>query len=250
MIDLLLSVVGTPEYIPIEYPESGPGPKTLQYGDEAIGYFGTLSQAELYTAPELRTAVALNAGTPNTWTGNWIKMFSRGKVIYFPDAGLNNDIGWAPLYACGITSGRNSTDQPNGLTPVVQRKVIQKGEDQFVVRLFHTAPSYIASLPSTLNMALSDARLYYSEWGEIICRLKIPDTVGWTGPRWRLFAGNALMAETTVTTAANRWYWSTPDSITGYLTNYQHIVNNGYVNVIRDNRVIYGWYPVLELITP
>jgi hypothetical protein len=248
MHELLLAGVGQKKQEPVEYPNSGPGTKMLILGDENVGYFGLVPQAELFTAPALRTAVGLTSGTQNVWTGNWIKMFSRGKVIFFPDMALNNDISWASLYLAGITSGRDNIDAAGASTPTIQRKVVTHGDRQLVVRLFHGAPSYLADIPATLNMGIADARLGYSEWGQIICRLNTEDTPGWTGERWKLFPPTSLMGTTTVSSAANRWAWCSPDSMAGFQVNYQHMINNNYINAIRDNRTIYLWYPVLELI--
>lgn len=218
-------------------------------GDEEVGYFGKLSQAELFTAPELRTAVGLTTGTPNVWTGSWIKMFSRGKVIFFPDAGLNNDLSWPMLYVRGITSGRDSVDSPGTSAATNQRKVVTRGDNDYVVRLFHSAPSYLNDIAGTLSMGVADPRIVDSEWSQIICRLLNYATPSWTGVLWKLFQIGELMSSTTTSGAANRWYWSAPDSTAGYMQHYQLGINNGYINMYSNTRANLGWYPVLELVT-
>jgi hypothetical protein len=218
-------------------------------GDEQVGYFGQLSQAELFTAPELRTAVGLTTGTPNVWEGNWIKMFSRGKVIFFPDAGLNNGMSWPMLYVRGITSGRNGFDAPGTSPATIQRKVVTRGDNDYVVRLFHSAPSYLSDIAGTLSMGVADPRIVNSEWSQIICRLVDYRTNQWTGELWKLFKVGDLMNSTATANLANRWYWSAPDSLAGYMADYQLGVNNGCINMYSNTRANLGWYPVLELVT-
>lgn len=48
------------------YPNSGPGIKTLQYGDEQLGYFGEVTGAELFTANEFISLAKAYFGTRET----------------------------------------------------------------------------------------------------------------------------------------------------------------------------------------
>lgn len=71
------------------YPNTGPGPQELIRGDWESGYFGPVSQGELYTWVELRSLVQGEFGltiTPAVGVGpaatEWHKFAYKGKVIF------------------------------------------------------------------------------------------------------------------------------------------------------------------------
>jgi hypothetical protein len=98
------------------FPDSGPGTKTLQYGNRTLGYFGEVSGAELFFGWEIGQAVGLQVGGDYvTYSGSqWFKFFRNNKVIYISRQQLKLNISWTDLYNAGLVYGTKG----NGLYPV------------------------------------------------------------------------------------------------------------------------------------
>jgi len=100
------------------YPNSGPGIKTLQYGDEQLGYFGEVTGAELFTANEFINLTKAYFGAretaPDSMTQLWLKFFHKGKVIYIAKYPFIYAASWEDVYREGLLYGT----QDNGKFPV------------------------------------------------------------------------------------------------------------------------------------
>lgn len=87
----------------------GPGPKTLLFGTEQAGYFGRMTQAELFTPTEVFTGVGIaSTGARNDATLLWCKFYYRGEIVYIPTRPISTDtvlFNWKELYQLGVVYG-------------------------------------------------------------------------------------------------------------------------------------------------
>lgn len=159
------------------FPETGPGPTTLQKGTWREGYFGTVTQADLFAPAELITA--LNVG----WTANtiaaannpWHKFIIDGKILFIPQLSLAQ-INLAAIYDAGLMYGTDDTGaRPAGTggmlarTPVNQKKTVTKNNLTYLVRL----PKASAA-PTTeflTDFTANDARWGEGEWNRTMGRM-------------------------------------------------------------------------------
>jgi hypothetical protein len=121
------------------FPYTGPGPQTLLRGDFNSGYFGVLTVGDFFTATSFKTAVA-GPGTVNASATHWIKVASRGKILFIPNHPIATAVTFEQLFAAGLVySGIPQEDWPTqatvGRTLVAQNKTIVKNDDVFNVRL-------------------------------------------------------------------------------------------------------------------
>lgn len=123
-------------FIPVEYqnaaagyyPDSGPGNKYLLAGDSTNGYFGHVSQQELFTFTELNNLIRPDV-TPSKIMFEWLKFFRNGKVVYLPTTGTLTAT-WTALYQAGAIFGTGDAGPvPDGIEPVDQALVVTKTEN-------------------------------------------------------------------------------------------------------------------------
>ena len=130
-------VYSNPLKVYVEY-NNGPGPRDLIWGDTQFGYFGTLTSMEFFSPADLGAFTpAITYNPPTNPIPLWNKWIRRGKICYTPQGFCNALITYQSLYANGLHFGTddNGPWQPNGIAPVNQRRVIEKGFDKFIVRL-------------------------------------------------------------------------------------------------------------------
>lgn len=128
MLEMLVAGGGKPYY-----PNSGPGPKSLAGGNEQAGYFGTLTQAQLFTPTEIFNLLNIPTIGPSTDTSMiWCKFFYKGKIVYIPTRPINDGalqaFSWTDLYQLGLVYGTDSDGafpSPVG-SPVNQRITFSK----------------------------------------------------------------------------------------------------------------------------
>lgn len=127
MLEMLVAGGGKPFFA-----KSGPGPKSLQYGNEEAGYFGTLTQAQLFTATEIFNQLAIPAIGPNTDTSMiWAKFYYKGTIVYIPTRPINTSaqlFQWQDLYQRGLVYGTDDDGTyPFPVTsPYNQRTILTK----------------------------------------------------------------------------------------------------------------------------
>lgn len=212
----------------------GPGPQTLQYGEDNLGFFGEVTSQDLMRGDLLAAAVGLTTGTSQNEVTNWLKFSHYGKVLFIPKKSLRFSLTWNALYAAGLVYG---IDGPGLYTstiagPVNQKKIIVIGKNAFIVRLMTGAKQN----PYTE---------LGGEWSDLMYR------VGAFSPlpieeRWANYSTAELnsgdgsagsrthMQETPVSNTANRLVRYAADSTTTYTAN--------------TTSTLLGWRPVLELI--
>ncbi|ANZ49243.1 putative virion structural protein [Erwinia phage vB_EamM_Huxley] len=119
------------------FPDSGPGSKVMLIGDMNEGYFGLVSEEELFNAPALHAKInegnASPVGTVNAIpaTRHWYKFARDGKIVYL--ASYNHiNILWRDLYTRGAvyetTVPLNDHKAPASLTRTVQKLAMRKVE--------------------------------------------------------------------------------------------------------------------------
>lgn len=127
-------VVLNPSTLAYQLLNSGPGPQTLQCGDWLHGYFGTLTNDELFSGAELCAKLTANPN-PAGRSFLWCKFIVNGKILFSPADWLVN-ISWNVVYQSGMAFGINGPGPtPSDLTAVNQYTTMSKGDDEFIVRL-------------------------------------------------------------------------------------------------------------------
>lgn len=128
MLEMLVAGGGKPYY-----PNSGPGPKSLAGGNEQAGYFGTLTQNQLFTPTELFNLLGIPALGPSVNSSlMWCKFFYKGKVVYIPTRPIHDGslqpFSWEDLYQLGLVYGtdNNGTFPSPAASPVNQRVTFSK----------------------------------------------------------------------------------------------------------------------------
>lgn len=131
----------SPDRVLCYMPYTGPGPQKLLRGTWENGYFGTMTAAELFSSDEF-IAITNTPGTLFAITA-WLKFVYKGKILFFPDAVIATSLKASAVYQLGMAYGTDDQSlwvdylkTTYGIIP--QNKKIQKGEDQFIVRLPRT----------------------------------------------------------------------------------------------------------------
>ena len=226
------------------FPDSGPGTKTLQYGNEDFGYFGTLSVDEFMQFGELRRQLNFYTGTQVQLTNNeWVKVIFNKKVLFFPRKYISSNIPWNALYDAGLVHGVDGPgpfQSPNG--PTNQQRIVNAKGSNFRVRLFtaditdptpQTATHTWGSTGSQAAINMNN-----SEFGTILNGLISTAPSAWTGIKWKVLSAdsffNGVNGSTQMTQAANN-------------LNMQAASASSTL-VIIGKALACAWIPVLELI--
>lgn len=154
------------------FPDTGPGPSRLLRGSWTEGYFGTVSQAELFGGSELCTALTYAPSPINTGTGwLWHKFILDGKVLFISDQAVAYT-SWYDLYNAGLVYGVDGNgDTPAGFSasPKNQKKVVTKNNRSYLVRLPKGSAAPTTEFLSDLTA--TDGRWSDGEWNRTAARL-------------------------------------------------------------------------------
>ena len=155
-------VVYAPQSVAINIPYTGPGPTTIQTGNWERGFFGLVAATDMPTNPELQGLIG--AGTAFGSNAGWLKFIWKGKVLFYPLHRVATSISWNQLYLAGLVYGVTGSGPAtgHGLTATDQRKVITKGEHDFIVRM----PRCQSTADYSWAAVLKDTD---SEWINMIC---------------------------------------------------------------------------------
>lgn len=175
------SVFTKPLEVKAEY-SLGPGPSELVYGDMSLGYFGSLTYAELFTAPEILTLTKMGLSALGNGLINWDKFARNGKILYVPSTPLALNQTWANAYDRGCVFGVDGpgpwrTPNWNG-GEVNQLTKISKSGNDFIVRLptgldDRNNPERTAKANTDSRRYSEIADLYYSRHSETPLSLRI-----------------------------------------------------------------------------
>lgn len=248
MNESLLSTGGVTIYID----NSGPGPKALVAGNETLGYFGEVTDTQLFGISQIAGAAGLYQGNNNAaltpGSNHWLKFIWNGKIIYIAKQPFRDNISWADLYAVGLVYGTRD----NGKYPLATPK------HQFIQMPKNEGPKTWVLKPRLIKNAQADPMVggdvagYLGEWSQLLGRCSLALDGGIT-PKFA-----------TMNYAALGWN-SSPDSIVmeTVSTNVNQTVVRGdggssqimgaYRNVLKTDRLSgnfnqHFWRPVLELI--
>lgn len=223
------------------YPDSGPGSKTLLVGTLDEGYFGTVSEAELFNPSAIFSKINEGWATPaGTFFSQstlpfWYKFARDGKIVYLASAN-HLYIRWNELYVRGCLY---ETDQPldKQFPPgprtkqrLTMRKV-EAGREWFLSpcapRLSATFPWDYAS-PNNIPDPTGDiARLFV--------KVARSGDFGFATSEWDDLPYNGFSFWTSTTSAA--------DPAKAYVSSMV-----GYFQAISDSATaVDGWRPMLEL---
>lgn len=176
MIETLLSTGGAATFIN----DSGPGPKTLVAGTETLGYFGEVTDLQLFTPSQLAGQAGLYLGTDNPTAvsaanGNmWLKFIWNSKIIYIAKMPFRTNISWADLYAAGLVYGTRDNGKYPLATPKFQYLQLPKYEGAKLWVLKPRLPTGYSTDSTTGGNILT------GEWNQLFGRC-INDTNGGVG---------------------------------------------------------------------
>ncbi|QXO09597.1 hypothetical protein pEaSNUABM11_00173 [Erwinia phage pEa_SNUABM_11] len=153
----------------------GAGPAALKYGDDNLGYFGTLLSSEFFTSSHIRAAAKDTSGLPSAlYAPTWHKMIRNGKVIYLPDIAFGSTT-WMSLYTAGLVYGIDANYPADalttGLTPTNQLVKLSLNGEDYKVRLLrgYSDGSHANILSADINdISMDDyAASQPNEWSDL-----------------------------------------------------------------------------------
>lgn len=227
----------------VDFPDSGPGSKRLQYGTDKLGYFASVPPSQFFTPNELRKQLNFQLGTDNNNDAlNWVKAYYNKKVIFFPQFPFAAGLTWNQLYAAGLVYGVDGPgNYPAASGQVNQLKLVNIGSDVFKVRLFRafteaTNDGYW-NRASTSPIAGNSPFLSESEWSSMCQSLIQGVASNYAGPKWGVYPSSSFLASGRTAVMME----SCSDS------SYALLGSN--VQITGGLKTSSGWwYPVLELI--
>jgi len=249
MLETLLSTGGKAIYIG----NSGPGPKTLVAGDANMGWFGEVTDTQLFGISQVTAAGSMYQGDDNTaltpGSMHWLKFIWNGKIIYIAKRPFRQNVSWADLYAAGLVYGTRDTGKYPLATPKHQFIQMPKYEGE---KLWVLKPRLVTGY-SADPVAPANVGTYGGEWSQLLGRCSVATDGGIT-PKFATMTYNAL-----------GWTQSSPDSLTmetlSTNVNQCNVRGDGgsgqimgaYRTILKTDRVSgasggHYWRPVLELI--
>lgn len=234
MLETLLASGGT-TYLPW----SGPGNKTLIKGNRQLGYFGAVTDDELFGRSVFYGISDAIKGTRFDESGGWLKFILNDRIIYVKRYNIMRNMTWQMLYDAGAVYGvRGPGKLPNPINgPVDQMRIFTKLEIKSGVeknwplklQLLSGANDFI----NTTNNWLSDQ----SEWDKLIVNVTngVFDNLNWTEMMNNTAGYNGIQEYTSdATQVGYRGYPS---------------VAGKYSYPSTQQSSSFCWRPVLELIT-
>lgn len=219
---------------------SGPGVKTLKFGNEDLGYFGTVTDDELFTTNEVLDFTGLTAGNTITATTYfWFKFILKGRVIYIRSFPMKTTISWADLYKAGLVYG--TTD--NGTFPLAPpvKQLKWKIKEEGTQKWFLKARTMTGMGVDPYTDANNDPERLGSEFDELLGRVCVGSSPG--AGKWEKYQLTSLGLVANVfevTANTNR------DSPTAFLVRSYNTItgtNMAKTQAASSSR----WRPVLEL---
>ena len=221
------------------FPDSGPGSKNLLYGNEQLGYFGSVAQADMVNAGKIRSLFNFYAGVDDSNVFVWHKMFYKGRVLFIPSQTLAYNLSWNQLYNAGLVYGVDGNGYAPTATPTNQFKILNVGTDVLKIRLLSadSNPDPTTFVSQQL-LTSGPANVTGSEWVSLVYALIQNAPVGYSGPKWSLISPNSF--------AWGGRKVHTQRTINNSPSSAQH-VDNVYSYASPKTEANY-WLPVLELI--
>lgn len=149
--------------------ENGPGPHKLLVGDMSRGYFGTLSDRELFDGAGLSSQLGMDEGVLGTQQITWFKFAYQGEVIFIPSCSLRY----------GVTHKRLASEGLIDNTANDHRRTVSTHGSTFTVRLPGVYPEHSAlykvnhqadgTVQTTIDHHLiSENGIVHGEWADLM----------------------------------------------------------------------------------
>lgn len=239
MLEILLYSKGSNDSF---FPNSGPGNKQLLAGDKTLGYFGEVSDSELFTPAGVIRGMNFNVGTDVAQSGNiWLKFIRNEVVLFIAKKPFKTGVAWNDIYAAGLVYGtRDNGLYPTSGAPAYQFRQLTKIEGSKTWTLKPRLMTGWSGDPAVQNSLESD--YINSEWHQLLGRVTTLSN-GSIVEKWDDFTAADLGANSDLTS----WVKET------YSVNILYAVKKGGTSVLTANAFSikttgYGWRPVLELI--
>lgn len=251
MIETLLSTGGQQIYIG----SSGPGPKTLIAGDANLGYFGEVTDLQLFTPAQVAGQAGMYLGTDNPTAvaaanGNmWLKFIWNGKIIFIAKMPFRTNISWADLYAAGLVYGTRDNGKYPLATPKFQYIQMPKYEGQKLWVLKPRLPTGYPADPTTGGSVLT------GEWNQLFGRTVNDSNGGVGAPKFANFtyaatglspsSGPDTIVQETITSNVNQCIVRGDGSSGQIISTSRTVLKTDKLSGVLS---AHGWRPVLELI--
>lgn len=145
MLETMLTAGGTGKH----YPNSGPGPQTLLFGDTEEGYFGRVPAGEMIALTDITAQVGVAISGTLT---QWLKFYRKNEVIFI-GVGLGISGSWTASYNAGIIYGTDD-DGMFPLTPGVnQLRVLRQGKWGYILRAMRLSDDSTGKVAVTTPVA-------------------------------------------------------------------------------------------------
>jgi len=238
MLEILLSLGG--KQGGLEYPESGPGTKILQFGDETLGYFGEVSSDELMSNAMVWEFSGA-AGTPHAQiVAKWMKCFIDKKVIYIAKQPIGLST-WNNLYAAGVVYGRRGYGSvPSTLGSVDQLRIT------FIKEQGRQWPLKLRLLRGLDNEVQDNTNSKNSEWDRLFQKLYIHgyEGVPWVRNTYAELAGTLGLTSLTMDT------WTRSTDYTVIRGSNKNTDGDITTSTTVAKTSTQPWRPVFELVEP
>lgn len=220
---------------------TGPGPNTLQWGDQVLGYYGATPFIDLFTGTELTSYLTFQPTIVNNLP-TYHKFVRKGKILFIPNSVISTTTStsiFTNLYKSGVVFGTNDNGPGWASTlagsEVNQKKVITKNGFNYILRLLTGSddtnnPTREAPAGGTLETIRKN-----SEVGDILAPLGNESIYTWQKmPRIGISSQNSF----------------TNTSDVFVQEKYNTGLLNGRFGVIGPigNTAVGAWLPILELI--
>lgn len=136
---------------------SGPGPIALEFGDIELGFFGEVTQSELFSPAQISASLQ---GLPGSSIINpnsaWLKFAYKGKFLFIAKQPMFNGVNWSTLYSNGLIYGTDDNGTFDIDTPRNQLRLIGKNSFRFKIRTITNNDVDPSDLP------LNDSSTYHA----------------------------------------------------------------------------------------
>ncbi len=220
------------------YPQSGPGNKIMIDGNIDLGYFGTVSSAELFKSSELLLKTGLSFAGIIAENVEWLKFAYKGKFLFVAKQPVKTGISWDVLYEKGLVYGLEGFG-PGKTVGTDQLKILDKEGFLFKVRLMRGANTDPFVFSTT---SYSTSETIGSEWNDLLYRVS-KKTTNPSLPKWEKFDNVQLGVD----------YYSVVQELS---TSGHAFIRGGSsvdystITGVSSTSSSFGWRPVLEVIDP
>lgn len=220
---------------------SGPGPIALEFGDIELGFFGEVTQSELFSPAQINASLQNLAGASIiNPTSVWLKFAYKKKFLFIAKQPMFGTVNWDGLYDNGLIYGTDDSGTYNNGKLRNQIRLIGKNSHRFKIRTI-TADDVD---PSEISVTgLDNANYHASEVTDLLYRVYDFDTAlypekfaRYTDAQLGTGGGYEIVRETSKTNASD-----------GYVRGNSSIMRT-FLDAKARTPAVGRWRPVLELL--